>query len=212
MDLGLERAGMQCAWQVEIDEFCRKVLTKHWPDIPKFQDIKNLSVDTSANVLYDKSHGWTQEELSRCGESLRARDVNSGSGSVLRGESSSDVGLAETPGCKVPIQSPLWGEQSFSSRNEGERLRSERPRESDPEGDRNSQDALRKVRVNTSIQERTDGNSSASSRLQQAFRSNVVMPAVPSSMAQGQQGNSEKGINGKPFADSRIDLLCGGFP
>lgn len=40
MDLGLERAGMQCAWQVEIDPFCRKVLTKHWPDVPKFNDVK----------------------------------------------------------------------------------------------------------------------------------------------------------------------------
>lgn len=39
MDLGLERAGMECAWQVEIDEFCRKVLTKHWPNVPKFRDV-----------------------------------------------------------------------------------------------------------------------------------------------------------------------------
>lgn len=34
MDLGLERAGMTCKWQVEIDPFCRKVLTKHWPEVP----------------------------------------------------------------------------------------------------------------------------------------------------------------------------------
>lgn len=40
MDLGLERAGMTCAWQVEIDEFCRKVLTKHWPNVPKFNDVR----------------------------------------------------------------------------------------------------------------------------------------------------------------------------
>ena len=39
-DLGLERAGMQCKWMVEIDEFCQKVLTKHWPDVPKYRDIK----------------------------------------------------------------------------------------------------------------------------------------------------------------------------
>lgn len=42
MDLGLERAGMECAWQVEIDEFCRKVLTKHWPNVPKFNDVKEV--------------------------------------------------------------------------------------------------------------------------------------------------------------------------
>jgi DNA (cytosine-5)-methyltransferase 1 len=40
LDLGLERAGMTCKWQVEINEFCTKVLTKHWPDVPKFRDIR----------------------------------------------------------------------------------------------------------------------------------------------------------------------------
>lgn len=40
MDLGLERAGMECAWQVEIDGFCRKVLTKHWPNVPKYNDVR----------------------------------------------------------------------------------------------------------------------------------------------------------------------------
>ncbi len=42
MDLGLERAGMECRWQVEIDPFCRKVLTKHWPEVPKYGDIREL--------------------------------------------------------------------------------------------------------------------------------------------------------------------------
>lgn len=42
-DLGLERAGMECAWQVEIDPFCREVLEKHWPGVPKYGDIRDLS-------------------------------------------------------------------------------------------------------------------------------------------------------------------------
>jgi DNA (cytosine-5)-methyltransferase 1 len=42
MDLGLERAGMQCTWQVEIDDYCTKVLTKHWPDVPKYKDIRDV--------------------------------------------------------------------------------------------------------------------------------------------------------------------------
>lgn len=42
LDLGLERAGMNCVAQVEIDDFCQKVLTKHWPDVPKFKDVRNV--------------------------------------------------------------------------------------------------------------------------------------------------------------------------
>jgi len=42
MDLGLDRAGMECRWQVEIDQFCRKVLTKHWPDVPKYEDVREV--------------------------------------------------------------------------------------------------------------------------------------------------------------------------
>lgn len=39
LDLGLERAGMTCAWQVEIDSFCRAVLAKHWPKVPRYEDV-----------------------------------------------------------------------------------------------------------------------------------------------------------------------------
>ena len=41
-DLGLERAGMKCKWQVEIDEHCRRVLTKHWPDVPRWDDVRTF--------------------------------------------------------------------------------------------------------------------------------------------------------------------------
>lgn len=40
-DLGFEWAGMECAWQVEIDDFATKVLERHWPDVPKYRDIKD---------------------------------------------------------------------------------------------------------------------------------------------------------------------------
>lgn len=43
LDLGLERAGMKCRWQVEIDPFCRRVLAKHWPEVPKYGDIRELT-------------------------------------------------------------------------------------------------------------------------------------------------------------------------
>ena len=43
MDLGLERAGMVCKWQVEIDPFCQKVLAKHWPDVKRYGDIREVN-------------------------------------------------------------------------------------------------------------------------------------------------------------------------
>jgi DNA (cytosine-5)-methyltransferase 1 len=45
MELGLERAGMKCLWQVEQDEFCLQVLQKHWPNIPKHKDVREVSGD-----------------------------------------------------------------------------------------------------------------------------------------------------------------------
>lgn len=45
MDLGLERAGMTCKWQVEIDPFCRKVLAKHWPEVPKYEDVRTVGAE-----------------------------------------------------------------------------------------------------------------------------------------------------------------------
>ena len=38
-DLGFERAGMSCKWQVEIDDYSTKVLEKHWPNVHRERDI-----------------------------------------------------------------------------------------------------------------------------------------------------------------------------
>ena len=42
LDLGLERAGMTVRWQVENEPYCRQVLAKHWPDVPRYGDIKEI--------------------------------------------------------------------------------------------------------------------------------------------------------------------------
>ena len=39
-DLGLERAGMTCQWQVEIDPYARRVLEKHWPNVRRWDDVR----------------------------------------------------------------------------------------------------------------------------------------------------------------------------
>ena len=42
LDLGFERAGMTCKWQVEIDDYCNKVLAKHWPNVARYRDVKEV--------------------------------------------------------------------------------------------------------------------------------------------------------------------------
>jgi DNA (cytosine-5)-methyltransferase 1 len=40
-DLGFERAGFETVWQVEIDEYCRRVLERHFPRAERFGDIRD---------------------------------------------------------------------------------------------------------------------------------------------------------------------------
>ena len=40
--LGLERAGMTCKWQVEIDPYATAVLKKHWPEVPRHEDVRTF--------------------------------------------------------------------------------------------------------------------------------------------------------------------------
>ena len=49
--LGLERAGMRTVAFCEIEPFCRKVLRKHWPDVPIFEDVRELTVDILGNLI-----------------------------------------------------------------------------------------------------------------------------------------------------------------
>lgn len=41
-DLGFERAGMQCKWQVEIDDYATRVLAKHWLHVTRYRDIRDV--------------------------------------------------------------------------------------------------------------------------------------------------------------------------
>lgn len=42
-DLGLERAGMHTQAFCESDKFCQRVLAKHWPGIPCYDDVRTLT-------------------------------------------------------------------------------------------------------------------------------------------------------------------------
>ena len=49
-DLGLERAGMRSVWQSDVDPFCLAVLEKHWPDVLRVPDIRDVGADTVPDV------------------------------------------------------------------------------------------------------------------------------------------------------------------
>ena len=42
VSLGLERAGHECVGQVEINEYCTRVLEKHWPNVPRHGDVRTF--------------------------------------------------------------------------------------------------------------------------------------------------------------------------
>jgi len=65
-DLGLERAGLKCVAQVEIDKNCLKVLEKHWPNVKRFNDVKECGKENlpATDLL---SGGFPCQDLSVAG-------------------------------------------------------------------------------------------------------------------------------------------------
>ena len=67
LDLGLERAGMKCAWQVEIDDYANKVLAKHWPDVDRFRDVRECGAENlrAVDLIYG---GFPCQDVSLAGK------------------------------------------------------------------------------------------------------------------------------------------------
>jgi DNA (cytosine-5)-methyltransferase 1 len=67
IDLGLERAGMECVAQVEANPFCRKVLAKHWPEVPHHEDVRNVGRDNlpTAELI---AGGFPCQDISYAGD------------------------------------------------------------------------------------------------------------------------------------------------
>jgi len=108
-DLGLERAGMQCVAQAEIDPYCNKVLEMRWPNVPNYGDVRNVTSTTAdlvcggppcqpvsqAAARTERGDGWLWPEMRRAIEVVAPRWVifenpesvrykNRGLGIVLR--------------------------------------------------------------------------------------------------------------------------------
>ena len=42
-DLGFDASGWDCKFQVEWDKKCQSVLKKHWPNVPKYEDVRDVN-------------------------------------------------------------------------------------------------------------------------------------------------------------------------
>lgn len=77
IDLGLERAGMRCAWQVEIDDYATRVLAKHWPDVPRLRDVREAGSGNLASVDLIAG-GFPCQDISDAGKRVGIEGERSG--------------------------------------------------------------------------------------------------------------------------------------
>ena len=69
-ELGLQMASpdFEIAWQVEQDQFCQKVLAKHWPDARRWDDVKTFPPEPVEDWAVDLiCGGWPCQPVSNAG-------------------------------------------------------------------------------------------------------------------------------------------------
>lgn len=79
-DLGLERSGMVCKWQVEIDDYARRVLEKHWPSVPRWDDVRTFLADGNVGpwCVDAIAAGFPCQNLSNAGDKTGINGSKSG--------------------------------------------------------------------------------------------------------------------------------------
>ena len=101
IDLGLERAGMECAWQVENDPYCIKVLEKHWPNTRRYEDVREIH-GLVAHPNSKRPQPITRKKVSG-GQDTTASHPQPGGGSRA-GQAVCTAGTgAECPDCLPPV-------------------------------------------------------------------------------------------------------------
>jgi DNA (cytosine-5)-methyltransferase 1 len=82
MSLGLQRAGFETVAFCEIDDWCRRVLAKHWPKVPIYDDVRNLNASRLRADGIDRIHviagGFPCQDVSAAGEGAGLEGERSG--------------------------------------------------------------------------------------------------------------------------------------
>lgn len=76
-DLGFARAGLHCVAQVEKDAAARSVLARHWPDVPQFDDVRDVGRHNlpAADIVCG---GFPCQDLSQAGQRAGLAGARSG--------------------------------------------------------------------------------------------------------------------------------------
>lgn len=80
-DLGLERAGMETMFQCEWDKHATKILERHWPDVPRWDDVSTLTGEhilRHAPVIDVVAWGSPCQDLSVAGKRAGLEGARSG--------------------------------------------------------------------------------------------------------------------------------------
>lgn len=76
--IGLERAGMRTVAFCEIDPHARKVLNKHWPDVPVFTDVTTLTKEQINDQIDVLAGGFPCQDISTAGRGAGLSGSRSG--------------------------------------------------------------------------------------------------------------------------------------
>ncbi len=96
VDLGLDAAGWECIGQCEIDDTARSVLARHWPDVHRWNDVRDVANPLSAGVEQPQ---WIDARDDFCGVDL-----------IVGGFPCQDVSVAGRRAGLAGERSGLWWE------------------------------------------------------------------------------------------------------
>lgn len=81
-DLGLERAGWEIACQVENDPWCLAVLAKHWPTVPRLDNVRSVSASALCELGVERvdlvTGGFPCQDVSVAGKGAGLDGARSG--------------------------------------------------------------------------------------------------------------------------------------
>ncbi len=198
--LAAEWAGFKTIVFCEKEEFCQKIIRKHWPEVPIIHDIKELTELSTVDKIESN-----EKRIFRSDQNVRNGAVNSGHSNVFRSDKAINVDEPKKEKLQIQIEDPNGDRESFLSRNDSGGQGSKCSRESNRKGNHSEEIPLRKMRRHRNIQRRANKGPVSSSGLSKTIGSKLAMSEMSSRMAQKKQ--AFKIIN-----ENKITHLTAGVP